>query len=123
MLKLARDRSAGAHPYFTTAEHTVEARRILGPDVLLAPEVAVVLDEDPITARATARQYTTGYLSLPNYTANLRHYGWDDADFADGGSDRLVDALIPWGSVGDVATGIDKHYAAGADEVAIRVSS
>lgn len=121
MLKLARDRSAGAHPYFTTVEHTVAARAALGPDALLAPEVAVVLDDDPATARATARQYTTGYLALPNYTNNLRNYGWTDADFADGGSDRLVDALIPWGSIDDVTAGIETHYTAGADEVTIQV--
>jgi probable F420-dependent oxidoreductase len=121
MLELSRDRAAGAHPYFVPAEHTIEARAALGPDRLLAPEVAVVLDADPATARATARQYTTGYLALPNYTNNLRRFGWTDGDFTDGGSDDLVDALIPWGTPEQVAAGIDKHYQAGADEVAIQV--
>jgi probable F420-dependent oxidoreductase len=121
MLQLARDRSAGAHPYFTTAEHTAEARTALGPGRLLAPEVAVVLDTDAAAARATARQYTTAYLTLSNYTNNLRRFGWTDEDFADGGSDRLVDALIPWGTAEQVAAGIEKHYQAGADEVAIQV--
>jgi probable F420-dependent oxidoreductase len=121
MLELSRDRSVGAHPYFTPAEHTAEARAALGPDRLLAPEVAVVVDADPVTARATARQYTTGYLSLPNYTNNLRRFGWTDEDFADGGSDRLVDALIPWGAPEQVAAGLDRHFQAGADEVAIQV--
>ncbi|WP_051167769.1 TIGR03620 family F420-dependent LLM class oxidoreductase [Actinoplanes sp. N902-109] len=121
MLELSRDRSAGAHPYFTTVEHTAEARTAIGPHRLLAPEVAVVLDPDPTSARATARQYTTGYLTLPNYTNNLRRFGWTDADFADGGSDRLVDAVIPWGTAEQVAAALDKHYRAGADEVAIQV--
>ncbi|GIF02824.1 LLM class F420-dependent oxidoreductase [Actinoplanes siamensis] len=121
MLELSRDRSAGAHPYFTTAEHTAEARTTIGPDKLLAPEVAVVLETDPEVARATARQYTTGYLALPNYTNNLRRLGWTDEDLAGGGSDRLVDALIPWGTAERVAAGIEKHYQAGADEVAIQV--
>ena len=121
MLRLSRDRSAGAHPYFTPAEHTAEARTALGPDRLLAPEVAVVLDADAATARATARQYTSGYLALPNYTNNLRRFGWTDEDFAGGGSDRFVDALIPWGTAEKVASGIEKHYQAGADEVAIQV--
>ncbi|MEV4119700.1 LLM class F420-dependent oxidoreductase [Micromonospora sp. NPDC049645] len=121
MLELSRDRSAGAHPYFVPAEHTAEARAAIGPDRLLAPEVAVVLDPDATTARATARQYTSGYLALPNYTNNLRRFGWTDEDFAAGGSDRLVDALIPWGSVETVAAGLEKHYQAGADEVAIQV--
>ncbi len=121
MLELSRDRSAGAHPYFVPAEHTAEARAAIGPDRLLAPEVAVVLDPDASTARATARQYTSGYLALPNYTNNLRRFGWTDEDFAAGGSDRLVDALIPWGTVEQVAAGLEQHYQAGADEVAIQV--
>ncbi|MFI7661235.1 TIGR03620 family F420-dependent LLM class oxidoreductase [Micromonospora parva] len=121
MLELSRDRSAGAHPYFVPAEHTAEARAAIGPDRLLAPEVAVVLDADATTARATARQYTSRYLALPNYTNNLRRFGWTDEDFADGGSDRLVDALIPWGTVEKVAAGLEQHYQAGADEVAIQV--
>ncbi|MGC4870083.1 TIGR03620 family F420-dependent LLM class oxidoreductase [Micromonospora sp. DT53] len=121
MLELSRDRSAGAHPYFVPAEHTAEARAAIGPDRLLAPEVAVVLDTDATTARATARQYTSGYLALPNYTNNLRRFGWTDEDFAAGGSDRLIDALIPWGTVENVAAGLEKHYQAGADEVAIQV--
>ncbi|GAA2676874.1 TIGR03620 family F420-dependent LLM class oxidoreductase [Actinoplanes palleronii] len=121
MLELSRDRSAGAHPYFVPAEHTAEARAALGPDRLLATEVAVVLDADPVTARATARQYTTGYLGLPNYTNNLRRFGWADDDFAAGGSDRLVDTIIPWGTPEQVAAGVEKHYRAGADEVAIQV--
>ncbi|BCY09628.1 LLM class F420-dependent oxidoreductase [Actinoplanes sp. L3-i22] len=121
MLELSRDRSAGAHPYFIPAEHTAEARAALGADRLLAPEVAVVLDPDPVTARATARKYTAGYLTLPNYTNNLRRFGWADEDFAAGGSDRLVDAIIPWGTAEQVAAGLEKHYRAGADEVAIQV--
>ncbi|WFE54834.1 TIGR03620 family F420-dependent LLM class oxidoreductase [Micromonospora sp. WMMD1155] len=121
MLDLSRDRSAGAHSYFVPAEHTVEARAAIGPDRLLAPEVAVVLDADATTARATARQYARLYLALPNYTNNLRRFGWTDEDFAGGGSDRLIDALIPWGSVEKVAAGLEKHYQAGADEVAIQV--
>jgi len=121
MLELSRDRAAGAHPYFSTAEHTAEARTALGPDRLLAPEVAVVLETDAATARAIARQYMVTYLAMPNYTNNLRRFGWTDEDFADGGSDRLVDALIPWGTVEQVTVGIEKHYQAGADEVAIQV--
>jgi probable F420-dependent oxidoreductase len=121
MLTLSRDRAAGAHPYFTTAEHTAEARAALGPERLLAPEVAVVLEADAGAARDIARQYTAGYLALPNYTNNLRRFGWTDEDLAGGGSDRLVDAVIPWGTAEQVAAGIERHYQAGADEVAIQV--
>ncbi|AGZ41165.1 TIGR03620 family F420-dependent LLM class oxidoreductase [Actinoplanes friuliensis] len=121
MQTLSRDRSAGAHPYFVPVEHTAEVRAALGEGPLLAPEVAVVLEADPDAARATARQYTAGYLALPNYTNNLRRFGWTDDDLAGGGSDRLVDALIPWGTPEQVAAGINKHFQAGADEVAIQV--
>jgi len=121
MLELARDRTAGAHPYFTTVEHTASARDVLGADALLAPEVAVVLEADASVARSVAREYTAGYLSLPNYTNNLRRFGWSEDDLAGGGSDRLVDALIPWGTVEQVAAGVLRHAEAGADEVAIQV--
>jgi probable F420-dependent oxidoreductase len=121
MLELSRDRSRGAHPYFVPVEHTAEARAVLGSGALLAPEVAVVFEADADAARAVAREYTTGYLTLPNYTDNLRRLGWTDADLAGGGSDRLVDALIPWGTPEQVAAGIEKHYRAGADEVTIQV--
>lgn len=121
MMELSRDRSAGAHPYFVPVEHTAEARQALGPDPLLAPEVAVVLEPDAAAARSIARQYTSVYLTLPNYTNNLRRFGWTDDDFTDGGSDRLVDALVPWGTLEQVTAGIEKHYQAGADEVAIQV--
>ena len=86
-----------------------------------APEVAVVLEQDATAARGLARQYMSAYLAMPNYTNNLRRFGWIDEDFADGGSDRLVDALIPWGTREQVTAGIERHYEAGADEVAIQV--
>ncbi|WP_432563775.1 LLM class F420-dependent oxidoreductase [Kineococcus sp. SYSU DK003] len=121
MLELARERTAGAHPYFVTVEHTAFAREALGSGPLLAPEVGVVLETDPDQARATARDHMEMYLQLPNYTNNLRRFGWGDDDLLGGGSDRLVDALIPWGSVEDVAAGVQRHVDAGADEVAVQV--
>ncbi len=121
MLALSAARSAGAHPYFVPAEHTALAREILGPEPLLAPEVAVVLEEDEATARGIAREYMRGYLSLPNYSDNLRRLGYTDEDVAGGGSDRLMDALIPWGGLDKVREGVEAHYEAGADEVAIQV--
>src|SRR5262245_35346803 len=86
MLHLARDRAAGAHPYFVPGEHTSVAREALGPAPLLAPEQAVVLDEDPGPARALARRHMATYLPLPSYANNLRRLGWDDADLEGGGS-------------------------------------
>jgi probable F420-dependent oxidoreductase len=121
MLELAAARSAGAHPYFVPVEHTARARSILGPGPLLAPEVAVVLEADPARARALARQYASIYLNLPNYTQNLRTFGFGDDDIGGGGSDRLIDAVIPWGDAEALAAAIRAHHDAGADHVCIQV--
>ncbi len=123
MLELARDRAAGAHPYFVPAEHTARARAILGPGPLLAPEVTVVLETDPSTARDVARTFTTGYLGLPNYAKNLLSIGYEEDDLAGGGSDRLVDAVVCWGDVATVAKKVRAHHEAGADHVCIQVLS
>ena len=121
MLELARDRAAGAHPYFVPVEHTQVARRILGPEPLLAPEQAAVFETDPARAREVARRYMAGYLKLKNYTTNLRRLGWADEDLAGGGSDRLVDALVAWGDRDRVAARVKEHLQAGADHVAVRI--
>jgi probable F420-dependent oxidoreductase len=121
MLELARDRAGGAHPYFTPVEHTARAREVLGAGPLLVPEVAVVLESDPDTARAAARPYMARpYLELPNYLNNLRALGYADDDFRDGGSDRLVDAIVGWGDVDAVRARIEAHLAAGADHVVVQ---
>jgi probable F420-dependent oxidoreductase len=121
MLALAAERADGAHPYFVPLEHTVQARAILGPTKLLAVEQAVVLEPDPTAARAIARRHTRRYLPLANYTNNLRLFGYDDDDFADNGSDRLVDAIVAWGDLQTVVTRIEQQWAAGADHVCIQV--
>jgi probable F420-dependent oxidoreductase len=120
MLELARDRSAGAHPYLVTPEHTATARQVLGDGPLLAPEQAVVVVDDAVTARRIAREYLQTYLVLPNYLSSLRQYGFDDSDFADGGSDRLVDAVVPWGDAAAIAPRIQQHFDAGADHVCVQ---
>lgn len=121
MLELARDRASGAHPYFVPVEHTPIAREALGAGKILAPEQAVVLETDPTKARAVARAHMATYLGLPNYTNNLRRLGWGDDDLGDGGSDRLVDAIVAWGSTDEVVKRIGAHHDAGADHVAIQV--
>jgi probable F420-dependent oxidoreductase len=123
MLELAARRAAGAHPYFVPVEHTAYARSILGPASLLAPEVAVVLETDRVAARALAREYASLYLELPNYTQNLRTFGFGDEDIEGGGSDQLIDALIPWGDAATVAGRIREHHDAGADHVCLQVIS
>jgi probable F420-dependent oxidoreductase len=120
MLELARDRVHGAHPYLVTPAHTARARAILGPGPVLAPEQGVVLETDPDRARAMAREHLTAYLRLPNYTNSWREDGFGDDDFADGGSDRLVDALIAWGDAETIAARVRAHHEAGADHVCIQ---
>jgi probable F420-dependent oxidoreductase len=121
MLQLSAEKANGSHPYFTTPEHTAEARRIMGADALLAPEQMVVLNTDPTAARVTARKGMKIYLGLPNYANNLKRFGFEDSDFADGGSDRLVDAITAWGTPAQIADRVQQHIDAGADHVCIQV--
>jgi probable F420-dependent oxidoreductase len=121
MLALSAAKAQGAHPYFVPVEHTVLAREVLGKGPLLCPEQAVVLDTDPETARAAARQHMGTYLTLPNYTNNLRRLGWTDEDLGDGGSDRLVDAIVAWGDEDAIRDRVRAHLDAGADHVAVQV--
>jgi probable F420-dependent oxidoreductase len=121
MLSLSAERSVGALPYFVPAAHTRAARARLGGEPLLAPEVAVVVDSDPERARATAREYARLYLGLTNYTNALRSVGFTDEDFAAGGSDRVIDAVVPHGTPEELAAIVDAHLEAGADHVALQV--
>ncbi len=121
MLRLGAERAAGAHPYFVPVEHTARAREILGADALLAPEVTVLLERDASTARRTARNWTAGYLSLPNYANNLRSLGFGDDELAAGGSDRLVDALVAWGEPDRITSRIREYLEAGANHVCVQV--
>ena len=120
MLDLSKERSLGTHPYFIDVEHTRFARERLGPDALVAPEVAVVVEADPETARRLAREYAKLYLGLTNYTNNLLKFGYTERDIANGGSDRLIDAVIPHGSPEQVAEAIRAHLEAGADHVCLQ---
>jgi probable F420-dependent oxidoreductase len=122
MLRLAANRSAGAHPYLTTPQHTQAARQVIGDSVLLAPEQKVVVEPDPAKAREIGRPAVKNpYLGLSNYLANLRRLGFTDDDLADGGSDRLIDALVAHGDAATAARRVEEHLAAGADHVAIQL--
>lgn len=120
MVELAGTRSLGTHPYFVPVEHTRVARERLGPDALVAPEVACVLDPDPAAGRAKAREYAKFYLGLRNYTNNLLDLGFTEQDIADGGSDRLVEAVVPYGSAEQIVAVVQDHLAAGADHVCLQ---
>ncbi|WP_216211535.1 LLM class F420-dependent oxidoreductase [Amycolatopsis aidingensis] len=121
VLRLAAERTAGAHPYLTTPEHTRIARETLGSGPLLAPEQKVVLETDPERARTIARPVVGAYLGLRNYTNSLLRFGYTELDFLNGGSDRLVDALALHGDAATIARGITAHLEAGADHVAVQV--
>jgi probable F420-dependent oxidoreductase len=120
MLEIASTRSAGAHPYLVTIEHTRRAREALGLGPLLAPEQAVVVTRDPAEARRIARIHLSRYLQAPNYANNWLRLGFTQDDIADGGSDRLVDALVAWGDVDAIRERVAAHIAPGADHVCLQ---
>lgn len=121
MLELARDRAEGAHTYLVTPEHTAEARAALGADGYLAVEQALVLTTDRETALRRAREHVKPYLGLPNYRNNWLRLGLTEDDFADGGSERLLDALVAWGDADTLKARVAEHHAAGADHVCVQV--
>ena len=121
MLELAAERTDGAHPYNVTPEHTARARKIVGAGRYLCPEQAVVLETDRAKARKIGRDFLEIYLKLPNYTNNLLWLGFDENDFRNGGSDRLIDAIIAWGDLNAIRNRIREHHSAGADHVCIQV--
>jgi probable F420-dependent oxidoreductase len=120
MLKLAAERTAGALPYNVTPEHTREARTALGPGKLLAVEQKVCLETDAATARGLARHELHRYMAMTNYRNNWLRIGFTEADFADGGSDRFLDAMVLWGDAETIARGLRAHFEAGADHVCIQ---
>ena len=121
VLGLARDRAAGAIPYLVPPEHTRQARAVLGPGPLLAPEHKVVLDTDPDRARALGRTRVQPHLGLVNYTSNLRRLGWSEADLSGAGSDALIDALVAHGTPAEIAAQLTRHLDAGADHVCLHL--
>ncbi|MEY4339787.1 MAG: hypothetical protein RLZ14_1637 [Actinomycetota bacterium] len=121
MLRLSAERGLGAHPYFVPVEHTAIAREAMGAGPLLAPEQAVVFETDPTKARDMARRHMATYLSLPNYTNNLKRLGWSDGDITAGGSDALVDAIVAWGDLDRISARVKAHLDAGADHVCVQV--
>jgi probable F420-dependent oxidoreductase len=122
MLRLSAERTLGAHSYFVPVEHTTGARIELGGATpILAVEQAAVLNEDPVAARTVARRHMKRYLELDNYVNNLRRLGWTDADLAEGGSDKLVDAIVAWGGTGAIQSRIEEHRKRGADHVCLQM--
>ena len=120
MLQLSAERTAGAHPYFTTPQHTAEARALLGAKPLIAPEIAVIFETDKDKARETARKFMGTYTRLPNYANNLMRLGFTQDDVTNQ-SDRLVDEIVTWGTLDKIAARIKEHHDAGANHVCVQV--
>jgi len=120
MLQLAATKTKGAHPYFTTPEHTAMARKTMGPDAWLCVEQKVLLETDPAKARNLARLTAAIYLGLENYRNNWKRLGFADSDFANGGSDRFIDATVAWGDVSVLQKRVRAHLDAGASHVCIQ---
>ncbi|MER5480919.1 LLM class F420-dependent oxidoreductase [Streptomyces sp. NPDC002734] len=121
MLRLAAERTAGAHPYLVDAQFVARARETLGAGPLLAPEVKVVLSADAAEARRIGRETVDMYTRLPNYTDNWLRMGFEEKDFADGGSDRLIDSVVVWGDDDTIRSRLAEFHDAGADHVAVQV--
>ena len=121
MLALSAARTAGVHPSLVTPEHTRIAREAVGPDAMVATEQGVILETDPARARSIARSNLTRYFTLPNYTNNWKRLGFTDEELADGGSDRLIDAVVAWGDESAIAARVQAHRDAGASHVCIQV--
>lgn len=120
MLALAAQRADGVHPYLTPPAHTALARKIVGPNLLVAPEQAFLLETDAERAREVGRTFVSYYLRLENYRRNLLRLGYTEADCSRGGSDRLIDDLIAWGEPDDALGRVIAHLEAGADHVCVQ---
>lgn len=121
MLALAGERTRGAHPYFVPVAHTADARHLLGPDPLLAPDQAVVLEPEPRRAREIARDFASGMLRFENYRRSLMRLGYDESELTGELSDRVVDDLVAWGDADQVAARVKAHLDAGADHVSVQI--
>jgi probable F420-dependent oxidoreductase len=121
MVTLAAERTAGIHPFLVTPQYSANQRAVIGPEPLIAPHQAIVLDTDPDRARTAARAGVGMFIGFPAYRNNLRRLGYSDSDLIPGGSDRLIDGLVAWGGIDDICRRLREHLDAGADHVAVHV--
>ena len=121
VLGLSAQRSAGAHPYLTTPEHTAQARELIGPAAFLAPEHKVVLTTDADKARTVGRGALDIYFNLANYRNSWKRLGFTEEEVTRPGSDRLVDAVVAYGTLDQIAARLNEHLDAGADHVPVQI--
>jgi probable F420-dependent oxidoreductase len=120
MLELSGQKSMGAVPYNVTPKHTAQAARILGKGKILAVEQKVTIETDPAKARALGRKELARYMVLPNYRNNWLREGFSEADLANGGSDKFIDAMCLWGDAATIKKGLRAHFDAGATHVCLQ---
>lgn len=120
MLALAASHASGAHPYFTTPEHTRRAREIMGPDAMLCVEQKVILETDAAKARELGRASAQTYIGLPNYRNNWLRLGFTESDLENRGSDKFIDGTFAWGDLDAIRERIQAHYDAGASHVCVQ---
>ncbi len=120
MLEVAATLADGAHPYNITPDYTGAARRILGAGKLLCPEQKVLLEKDPSVAREIGRKALALSFTLPNYRNNYLRMGFNAQDLENGGSDKVIDAIVAWGDEKAIRNRIQQHWDAGADHVCIQ---
>jgi probable F420-dependent oxidoreductase len=120
MLALSAEKSLGAVPYNVTPKHTAQAAAILGRHKWLAVEQKVTIETDPVRARAIGRKELSRYMVLPNYRNNWLREGFSEAELADGGSDRFIDAMVLWGDAATIKKGLRAHFDAGATHVCLQ---
>jgi probable F420-dependent oxidoreductase len=119
MLALAAREARGTHTAFCLPEHTKRAREVMGPDAWVCPSVMTILERDAAKARARARQHLSFYANQENYQRIFLAQGFSRADFENGCSDHLIDAVIAWGSEEQIRKRIDAHLIAGANHVCL----
>lgn len=120
MLRLAGERTLGVIPANVTLQHAAIARQQVGADRLVCSEFHACLTEDPDQARAAARAALEFYMPLPNYTNSWKRLGFDDSDLENGGSDRLIDGLVHWGSADKIKARMQENLDQGANQVVIQ---
>lgn len=120
MLKLTAERTKGALPYNVTPDHTSKAAALRRPGQWLAVEQKVCIEPDRARARALGRAELSRYMPLPNYRNNWLRLGFTEAELADGGSDRFIDAMVVSGTADEVKAGLRAHFTAGATHVCLQ---
>ena len=100
-------------------EHTRESRARIGAASGLSAVCPFLAEADPKLARERSRKALAYYMTLDYYHREWRKLGFVETDFADGGSDRLIDTLVAWGDKAALEERLDAYREAGANRVIV----